>query len=50
MLINEKEWEIEAETDEVEFESYDTIESEGSNDGWDDSGYDVNYDDKDNWS
>ena len=46
----DKHWEIEAETDEVEFESYDTIESEGSNDGWDSSDYDVNYDDKDDWS
>ena len=46
----EKEWEIEAETNEVEFESYDTIESEGSNDGWDEQGYDVDYDSKDDWS
>ena len=46
----EKEWEIETETNEVEFESYDTTESEGSNDGYDSSGYDVNYDDKDDWS
>lgn len=46
----DKRWEIEAETDEVEFESYDTvIESEG-NDGWDDQGYDINYDDVDTWS
>tara|TARA_R110000744_G_scaffold48135_1_gene105489 strand:- start:378 stop:506 length:129 start_codon:yes stop_codon:yes gene_type:complete len=41
----DKNWE-----NEVEFESYDTIESEGSNDGWDSSDYDVNYDDKDDWS
>ena len=48
--LNEDRWEVESEDDSIEFESYDTIESEGSNDGWDDSGYDVNYDDKDDWS
>jgi hypothetical protein len=36
--------------DDVEFVSYDSINDEGSNDGWDSSGYDVNYDDKDDWS
>ena len=48
--LNEDRWEVESEDDSIEFESYDTIESDGSNDGWDSSGYDVNYDDKDDWS
>ena len=36
--------------DDVEFVSYDSTNDEGSNDGWDSSEYDVNYDDKDDWS
>ena len=46
----DKHWEIEAETDEVEFESYDTVKESESNDGWDEQGYDVEYSDKDDWS
>ena len=36
--------------DDVEFVSYDSTNDEGANDGWDSSGYDINFDDKDNWS
>ena len=46
----DKNWEVEAETNEVEFESYDTVNESEDNDGWDSSGYDINYDDVDNWS
>lgn len=49
-MYTDKRWEIEAETDEVEFESYDTVSEAEGNDGWDDQGYDINYDDVDTWS
>jgi hypothetical protein len=46
----DKRWEVEVETDEVEFVSYDTVNESEDNDGWDEQGYDVNYDDKTDWS
>ena len=36
--------------DDVEFVSYDSTNYECANDGWDSSGYDINFDDKDDWS
>ena len=47
--LYEDRWEVESEDDSIEFESYDTIESDGSNDGLNEYG-DFCIDDKDDWS
>ena len=49
IMYNEDRWEVESEDDSIEFESYDTIESDGSNDGLNECG-DFCIDDKDDWS